>query len=51
MEKQQHDELWQSFLNNKKNFLEELYSAQSGNIDAMEKTLGNLLNEIQWEKN
>ncbi len=50
IEKKQHDELWQSFLNNKKNFLEELYSAQTGNIDAMEKTLGNLLNEIQWEK-
>lgn len=44
------NEQWQSYLNIKKNYLEQLYQAQTGNVDAMEKTLQHLMNEIQWEK-
>ncbi|WP_255466016.1 hypothetical protein [Legionella sp. PC1000] len=41
---------WQSYLSQKKEFLEQLYHAQTGHIDAMEKTLQYIMNEIQWEK-
>lgn len=43
-------EQWQSYLALKKEYLEQLYQAQTGHIDAMEKTLQHLMNEIQWEK-
>ncbi|MFA6302792.1 MAG: DUF4236 domain-containing protein [Legionella sp.] len=49
-QKTQYNILWKSYLNDKKNFLEKLYAAQTGDVEAMEKTLENLLNEIQWEK-
>ncbi|GGI92403.1 DUF4236 domain-containing protein [Legionella impletisoli] len=41
---------WQSYLAQKKGYLEQLYQAQTGYVDAMEKTLQHLMNEIQWEK-
>lgn len=41
---------WQSYLAQKKEYLEQLYQAQTGHVDAMEKTLQHLMNEIQWEK-
>lgn len=41
---------WQLYLTHKKEFLEQLYQAQTGHTDAMYKTLQNLMHEIKWEK-